>query len=467
MKSFDVIVLGSGPGGYIAAIRAAQLGKKTALVEKRELGGVCLNRGCIPSKAMLKAAYHVQEMKHFSQMGIHVDIKKLDGGAAVARAKKISQKISQGVSYLMEKNKITVIRGQGQLSSPHTLSLAPQTKKGSGGKPETLQFTNLIIATGAKYRNFPNLQQDGEKLIGAWEATQLEELPKTAAIIGGGAIGVEFAYFWNSFGTNVHLFERQPCLLPQEDRECSRELQKYYQEYGIQMSLGAQDIATRRKGDGVEVSFTMDGKPQKKTFDLALLAVGMTGAKDNLGLEEVGLVSNEHFIQVNHMYQTNLPHIYAVGDVCGPPLLAHAASHEGIIAVEHLAGYHPRPLQKKNIPACTYSMPQVASVGETEEELKATGVKYQVGKLPFSANGKAMACEETMGFVKVLMGEHGEMLGAHIVSHSASELIHEYTLFRTMEGIDEEILQTVHPHPTLGEWLSETIMHANKRSLNF
>lgn len=465
MKSFDVIVLGGGPGGYTAAIRAAQLGKKTAIVEGQKLGGVCLNRGCIPSKAMLKAAYHVQEMEHFSEMGIHIEVKKLDGGAAVARAKKISKKISKGIDYLMEKNKITTFRGWGRLHSPNSLALSSQSK-GKGDREEIIQFTNLILATGAKYKSFPSLQHDGDKIIGAFEATQLEELPKSAAIIGGGAIGVEFAYFWNTFGTKVHLFEQQPYLLPLEDRESSKELQKYYQKYGIQMNLGAQDIKVRKKGEGVEVESTLKGKTQKKTFDLALLAIGMTGVQDNLGLEEVGIKTGKHFIPVNSMYQTNLSHIYAVGDVCGPPLLAHAAAHEGVIAAEHLAGDTPHPLNKNNIPACTYSMPQIASVGKTEEELKDSDTPYQVGKVPFSANGKAIASEETSGFVKVLMGEHGEMLGAHIVGHAASELIHEYTLFQNLEGIDEEIFNTVHPHPTLGEWLSEAVMNANKRSLN-
>lgn len=461
MKSFDVIVLGSGPGGYIAAIRAAQLGKSTALVEERDLGGVCLNRGCIPSKAVLKAARQVHEIEHFSQLGIEVELKGLDGGQAVARAKKISRQISRGVAHLMKKNGITVFNGRGQLQSKDRIEVA------SSAKSETLGFHNLIIATGAKYRSFPGLEHDGKRLIGAWEATQLEKLPRSAAIIGAGAIGVEFAYFWNAFGVDVQLFEVQPRLLPLEDQDCSEELQKYYKKYGIGMHLGVEKVAAQDTGKGVEVSFTQSGKKQKSNFDLALIAVGMTGSFQGIGLEKAGVKTGEHFIQVNDMGQTNVPHIYAVGDVSGPPLLAHAASHQGVIAAEHLAGLAPHPLDKRNIPACTYCYPQVASVGHTERELKEQGVPYRVGKLPFTANGKAMACGETEGLVKVLMGEHGEMLGAHIVGAAASELIHEYTLFRTMEGIDEEIFATVHPHPTLGEWLAEAVLASRKRALNF
>ena len=425
------------------------------------MGGVCLNRGCIPSKAVLKAAQHVHEMAHLGEMGIGVEIKELNGGRAVARAKKISQKISQGVGYLMKKNGVQLFKGRGHLKTDHTLEVK------SGAKTETIGFQHLIVATGAQYRSFPGLVHDGKRLIGAWEATQLEELPQSVAIVGAGAIGVEFAYFWNAFGVRVKIFEQKPHLLPLEDEDCSLELEKHYRRYGIETSLGVQDISAHNAGDRVEVSFSQAGKAQKETFQLALIAVGMTGVTQGFGLQAIGVETGAQFIPVNEMYQTNLPHIYAVGDVSGPPLLAHAASHEALIAVEHLAGGKPHPLDKRNIPACTYCIPQVASVGYTERELKAQGVPYKVGKLPFSANGKAMACGETAGFVKVLLGEQGEMLGAHIVGTGASELIHEYTLFRTMEGVDEEILATVHPHPTLGEWLAEAVMAAGGRALNF
>ncbi len=462
MKTFDVIVLGSGPGGYVAAIRAAQLGKKVAIIEEREMGGVCLNRGCIPSKAVLKAAHQVHELNAAAEFGIDVEIKGLDGGKAIARAKKVSDKISKGVEYLMKKNKITVLKGRGKIKSKTTIDVK------SGSKTETVSFTNLIIATGAKYRTFPGLEHDGDRLIGAWEAVKLEEMPKSAAVIGAGAIGVEMAYFWNAFGVDVHIFELQKHLLPIEDEDSSKEVEKHYKKYGIKMSLGIEGVSAKNTGKEVEITFKEKGSEKVLKFDKALIAVGMTGVIEGIGLEAAGVETDRGFIKVNDMYQTNVSGIYAIGDVSGPPLLAHAASHEGVIAAEHIAGEHPHALDKRNIPGCTYCQPQVASVGYTERELKEKGIEYNVGKLPFTANGKAVAANESEGFVKVLMGKkHGEMLGAHIVGTIASELIHEYTLFRTMEGIDEEIFATVHPHPTMGEWLSEAVMASKNRSLNF
>ncbi len=461
MKTFDVIVLGSGPGGYVAAIRASQLGKAVAIIEEREMGGVCLNRGCIPSKAVLKAAHHVHELSHFKEMGIEVDIKSLKGGVAVARAKKVSDKISKGVEYLMKKNKITVLKGRGTIKSDTSIDIK------SGAKTETVNFKNLIIASGAHYKTFPGLEHDNDRIIGAWEAVKMEELPKSIAVIGAGAIGVEFAYFWNAFGVDVHIFELQPRLLPIEDEESSKELEKHYKKYGVKMSLGIESVSAKNTGKEVEISYKEKGKDQKLKFEKCLVAVGMTGNIEGIGLESAGIKTDRGFIEVNSMYQTNKPHIYAIGDVSGPPLLAHAASHEGVIAAEHLCEKKPHALDPLNIPGCTYCQPQVASVGYTEKALKEKGIKYNVGKLPFMANGKAVASNETEGFVKVLMGEYGEMLGAHIVGTTASELIHEYSLFRTMEGIDEEIFATVHPHPTLGEWLGEAVLASKNRALNF
>ena len=459
MKSFDVVVLGSGPGGYVAAIRAAQLGKKTAIVEAdKNLGGICLNKGCIPTKAVLKAAHHVHEIKHFKTMGIDVELKNLDGGESIRRGKKISQKISKGVEFLMKKNKIEVIKGLGKIKTKTSLEV-----KSDKGHTDTIQFKQLIVATGAKYRTFPGLEHDGKRLIGAWEAIKLEEMPKSVGIIGAGAIGVEFAYFWNAFGVDVHIFELQPRLLPIEDEDSSKELEKHYKKYGVKMSLGVKKVAA--KNNGKDVTITADGKDHK--FDLGLIAVGMTGNVENIGLEALKIETDRGFIKTNEYYQTNIDNIYAIGDVCGPPLLAHAASHEGVVAAEHIAGQKPHAIDYKNVPGCTYCQPQVASVGYTERELKEQGIKYTVGKLPFQANGKAMASEETDGFIKVLMGEYGEMLGAHIVGTQATELIHEYTLFRQMEGIDEEIFATVHPHPTLGEFLAEAVLASKNRALNF
>jgi dihydrolipoamide dehydrogenase len=461
MKNFDVVVLGAGPGGYIAAIRAAQLKKKVAIIEMDKLGGVCLNRGCIPTKAVLKSAHAVHELHDMKELGINVDLKSLDGAVAVKRATGISDRISKGVAFLMKKNNIEVISGFGKIKDKNTIEVKTATSV------ETVKFTNLIVASGAHYKTFPGLEHDGKRLIGAWEAVKMETLPKSIGIIGAGAIGVEFAYFWNAFGVEVHIFELQKHLLPIEDDDSSVEVEKAYKKYGIKMSLGIEGVRAVNNGKDVSIFAKENGKEVEHKFEMGLIAVGMTGNIDQIGLEAVGIKTERGFISVNNMYQTNVPHIYAIGDVSGPPLLAHAASHEGVTAAEHLAGLHPHAIDKMNIPGCTYCQPQVASVGYTERELKAKGIEYKVGKVPFVANGKAVASNEKEGHVKTLLGKHGELLGAHIVGTHATELIHEYVLFRTMEGIDEEIFATVHPHPTLGEFLAESVLAAKGRALNY
>ncbi|MCF8058796.1 MAG: dihydrolipoyl dehydrogenase [Bacteriovoracaceae bacterium] len=462
MKSFDVVVIGSGPGGYVAAIRASQVGLKAAIVEYDKMGGVCLNKGCIPTKAVLKSAHSVHEISDFKELGIDVEIKGLDGSQAVKRAKGISDKISKGVEYLMKKNKIEVFNGKGTIKSKTTIEV-----KSDKGHTDTIQAKNIIVATGANYKTFPGLEHDNKRLIGAWEAIKMEKLPKSIGIIGAGAIGVEFAYFWNAFGVDVHIFELQKHLLPIEDEDSSKEVERAYKKYGIKMSLGVEKVSAKNNGNDITITAIEKGKSVDYKFEMGLIAVGMVGNIENVGLENVGIKTERGFIGVNANYQTNVENIYAIGDVSGPPLLAHAASHEGVIAVEHMAGLHPHPMDKMNVPGCTYCQPQVASVGYTERALKEQGIKYSVGKLPFQANGKAVASNETVGFVKTLLGEDGDLLGAHIVGTQATELIHEYALFKTMEGIDEEIFATVHPHPTLGEWLAESVMAAKGRALNF
>ena len=460
-NKFDVVVLGAGPGGYVAAIRAAQLGKKVAIIEKEHMGGVCLNKGCIPTKAVLKSAHSVHELADFKDLGINVDLKSVDGSQAVKRATGISEKISKGVDFLMKKNKVTVFKGHGSFVDKKNIEVDIK------GKKEKVTFDKCIIATGANYRTFPGLEHDNKRLIGAWEAIKMEKMPKSIGIIGAGAIGVEFAYFWNAFGVDVHIFELQKHLLPIEDEDSSKEVERAYKKYGIKMSLGVEGVSAKNNGKDITITAKIKGKEEKFNFELGLIAVGMTGVLEGFGLEKIGVKTDRGFISVNDMYQTNVDGIYAIGDVAGPPLLAHAASHEGVIAAEHIAGQKPHKLDKMNIAGCTYCQPQVASVGYTERALKEKKIKYSVGKLPFSANGKAVASNETSGFVKTLLGEHGELLGAHIVGVHATELIHEYALFRTMEGIDEEIFATVHPHPTLGEWLAESVMAAKNRALNF
>ncbi len=461
MKNFDVVVIGAGPGGYIAAIRASQLGKKVAIIEMDKMGGVCLNRGCIPTKAVLKSAHSVHEIKDMKDLGINVELKSLDGAQAVKRAKGISDRISKGVSFLMKKNKIEIISGVAKLKNATTVEVKTATGI------ENIGATQIILATGAHYRSFPGLEHDGKRLIGAWEAVKMEKLPKSIGIIGAGAIGVEFAYFWNAFGVDVHIFELQKHLLPIEDEDSSIEVEKAYKKYGIKMSLGVEKVTAKNNGNDITITAVEGGKTVEYNFEMGLIAVGMTGNIENIGLEEVGVQTDRGFVKVDGHYQTNIPSIYAIGDLAGPPLLAHSASHEGVIAAEYIAGLTPHPLDKMNIPGCTYCQPQVASVGYTERALKAEGIEYTVGKLPFVANGKAVASNEKEGFVKTLIGKYGELLGAHIVGTQATELIHEYVLFKTMEGIDEEIFATVHPHPTLGEFLAESVMAAKGRSLNF
>lgn len=460
-KTFDVVVLGAGPGGYVAAIRASQLGKKVAIVEADKLGGVCLNRGCIPTKALLKSAHSVHEVADMKGLGINVDLKGLDAGVAVKRANTIADGMSKGIAFLMKKNKIEVFSGKGVFKNSKTLEVTL-----TDGKKEEISFTNAIIATGAKYRSFPGLEHDGKRLLGAWEALKLEKLPKSIGIVGAGAIGMEFAYFWNAFGVEVHIFEMQPNLLPIEDTEVSKEVEKAYKKYGIKFNVGVQGVTAKNNGKDVTFSVTENGKKTDYTFEMGLIAVGMTGNLEGYGLDKAGVQTDRGFIKVNDMYETTTKGIYAIGDVAGPPLLAHAASHEGVTAAEHLAGLHPHAIDKLNIAGCTYCQPQVASVGYTERALKDKGIEYKVGKAPFMANGKAIASNENNGFIKVLTGKHGELLGAHIVGTQATELIHEYVLFRTMEGIDEEIFATIHPHPTLGEFLGEAVLAAKGRALN-
>ena len=460
-KSYDVVVIGSGPGGYIAAIRASQLGKKVAIVEADKLGGVCLNRGCIPTKALLKSAHSVHEIHDLKALGINVDLKSLDAAVAVKRANDIAGKMANGIAFLMKKNKVDVFAGKATFKTKSLIEVAL-----NDGKKEELEAKNTIIATGAKYRTFPGLEHDGKRLLGAWEALKLEKLPKSIGIIGAGAIGMEFAYFWNAFGVEVHIFEMQKNLLPIEDTEVSQEVEKHYKKYGVKISTGVEKVTAKNNGNDVTITATENGKAVEYKFEMGLIAVGMIGNVEGFGLEKIGAAVEKGFIKVDQNMQTSVPGVYAIGDVSGPPLLAHAASHEGVVAAEHIAGLHPHPIDKMNIPGCTYCQPQVASVGYTERALKEKGIEYKVGKVPFTANGKAIASNEAVGFIKVLTGKYGEMLGAHIVGTNATELIHEYTLFRAMEGIDEEIFATVHPHPTLGEFLAEAVLAAKGRALN-
>lgn len=461
MKEFDVVVLGAGPGGYIAAIRAAQLKKKVAIIEEDKLGGVCLNRGCIPTKALLKAAHAVHELSEMKSYGIDVEVKGLDAKVAVQRAAKISDMVGKGVAFLMKKNNIEVIAGRGQFKDSKTLDV-----KMTDGSSLEVKAEKIIIATGAHYRSFPGLTHDGDRLIGAWEALKMEEMPKSIAIIGAGAIGVEMAYFWNAYGVEVHIFEVQKHLLPLEDDDCSSEVERAYKKLKIKMSLGIEKVTAKNNGDSVTISTVEKGEAKDYQFDKCLIAVGMTGNVEGIGLERIGVEVERGFIKVDSAQRTNIPGIYAIGDVSGGMLLAHAASHEGIIAAEDLAGLKTHGIVMENVAGCTYCQPQVASVGLRERQLKEKGIEYKVGKLPFRANGKALASDEKEGFIKVLTDNQGKLLGAHIVGNIATELIHEYAVMKSQGLQSKVITETIHPHPTLGEFLPEALLAAEGLALN-
>jgi len=382
---------------------------------------------------------------------------------AVNRAASVSDRISKGVGLLMRKNKIEVIAGKATFKSNKSIDVIL-----TSGDHEEITADNFIIATGAHYKTFPGLEHDGDRIIGAWEALKMTTMPESIAIIGAGAIGIEFAYFWNAFGVKVHIFEIQSHLLPLEDEESSIEIERAYKKYGIKYSVNLEKVSVTNGGDAVVVNCTdKNGKTEALSFEKCLLAVGMTGNITGIGLESIGVKTERGFIVTDKMGKTSVSNIYAIGDVSGPPLLAHVASHQGIIAAEHLAGMDPHPLDLGTIPGCTYCYPQVASVGQTEKQLRDSGVKYKVGKLPFIGNGKAIASNEKSGFVKVLLGEDDELLGAHIVGDVATELLHEFTLMKANELTAEQLYETIHPHPTLGEWLSEAVMLAKGRSINF
>ena len=456
MKSYDIIVLGSGPGGYVTAIRASQLGFKTAIVEKESLGGVCLNWGCIPTKALIKSAQVFDYLKHANEYGLTVKEYDKDFNAVVNRSRNVASGMSKGVSFLMKKNKIDVIEGYGKVKSDKTVSIEKTI-----GENISLQADNIIIATGAKSRVLPSLPQDGKKIIGYREAMTLKTQPKKIIIVGSGAIGIEFAYFYNAMGSEVTVVEYLDRIVPVEDEEISKALEVNFKKKGIKILTSSELIKTDTKGKMVSAIIKKNNAEIVLKADIILSAVGIKSNIENIGLEDVGIITDNDKILVDDFYQTNIPGYYAIGDVTSGQALAHVASAEGILCVEKIAGKNIEPLDYGNIPGCTYSYPEIASVGLTEVQAIDKGYDIKVGKFPFSASGKAQASGTSDGFVKVIFdAKYGEWLGCHMIGAGVTDMIAEAVLARKLETTGHEVLKTVHPHPTMSEAVMESVAAA-------
>lgn len=448
--AYDLIVIGSGPGGYVAAIRASQLGMKVAIVERSELGGICLNWGCIPTKALLKSAQVFEYLKHAQDYGIKVNGGDADFGAIVKRSRGVADGMSKGVQFLMRKNKIEVIKGSGKLKVGKKVAVTTE------GKTTDYEAKNIIVAVGARSRELPNLKIDGKKIIGYREAMVLPSLPKSMVIVGSGAIGSEFAYFYATMGTKVTLVEMLPNIVPMEDEEVSKTLAKSFAKLGIEVRLEASVQKVDTTGTGCKVT-VKDAKGESVIdCDVVLSAVGIASNIENIGLEDLGVITDKGKIVVDAYYKTNIPGIYAIGDCVGGQALAHVASAEGIICVEKIAGQNPEPLNYNNIPGCTYCQPEIASVGYTEKAAKAAGYELKIGKFPFSASGKASAAGAKDGFVKLIFdAKYGELLGAHMIGYNVTEMIAECVVARKLETTGHEMIKSVHPHPTMSEAIME------------
>lgn len=452
---FDIIVIGSGPGGYVAAIRASQLGKSVAIVEKAELGGICLNWGCIPTKALLKSAQVYEYLKHSADYGITVADAKADFDAIVKRSRGVANNMSKGIEFLMKKNKITVLKGYGKLAA------AKKVEVENEGKKEVHEADHIIIATGARSRELPGVKQDGKKVIGYREAMVLPEQPKSMVVIGSGAIGMEFAYFYNTLGTKVTIVEFMPRILPIEDEEVSKTMEKLYKKNGVDIMVESAVENVDTSGKGCKVNIKTKTGNQTIECDVVLSAAGIVTNLENLGLETVGVKTDKGKVLVDDFYKTNIPGVYAIGDIVHGPALAHVASAEGIICVEAIAGLHPHALNYNNIPGCTYCHPEIASVGLTEAQAKEKGYDIKVGKFPFSASGKASAGGHKDGFVKVIFdAKYGEWLGCHMVGEGVTDMIAEAVVARNLETTGHEIIKSVHPHPTMSEAIMEAVAQA-------
>lgn len=449
--AYDLIVLGSGPGGYPAAIRASQLGKKVAIVEKENLGGICLNWGCIPTKALLKSAQVFEYAKHAADYGIEVSGPKQNFGNVIRRSRGVADKMNKGVQFLMKKNKIDVVMGTGKLIAPNKLEVTDA----QGGK-QTIEAKNIIIATGARARELPALKLDGKKVIGYREAMSLPEQPASMIIVGSGAIGTEFAYFYNSMGTKITIVEFLPRIVPVEDEDISKELEKNFKKQGINIMTNSEVTSVDTSGKGVKAKVKTPEGETTLEADILLSAVGIAANIENIGLEALGIKTEKGRIVVDANQQTNVPGVYAIGDCTPHQALAHKATKEGINAAEHLAGGKPEPIDYNNVPGCTYCTPEIASVGYTEKAAKEAGYELKVGKFPFVASGKAVSAGAPEGFVKIIYdAKYGELLGCHMIGYNVTEVIAEVVVARKLETTAHEILNSIHPHPTISEAVKE------------
>lgn len=461
----DVVVLGSGPGGYVAAIRAAQLGMKTICVERDRLGGVCLNWGCIPSKALLKSAEYKQFLDHAGDYGFSLGDVAVDFAKVIARSRAVADRMNNGVAFLFKKYKVQHVKGNGRLRDARTLDVSDA----NGTVIDRITAKHIIIATGARTRMIPGIEVDRKRVWTSTEAMLAESIPQTMIVIGSGAIGVEFAYFYNAFGTKVTIVEMMPMLVPNEDEEIAKELERSFKKQGMTIRTGTKVVSAKTVGDGVEVVVEdSSGKRETLHADVALNAVGVQGNVENIGLEEVGVMVERGWIKVDSYMRTNVEGVYAIGDVAGPPWLAHKASAEGILCVEHIAGLDVHPIDYNNIPGCTYCQPQIASIGLTEKKAREKGYEVKIGKFPFTASGKAWGIGKTEGFVKLVIdAKYGEILGAHMIGPDVTELVAEIGVARSLEATAHTLIKTIHAHPTLSEAVMESAATAYGESVNF
>ena len=469
-ESFDIIIIGSGPGGYVTAIRAAQLGLKTAIVERAYLGGICLNWGCIPTKALLRSAEIFHYMQHAKDYGLAAEKVSYDAAAMVKRSRGVSKRLNDGVGFLMKKNKVSVIWGEAAIDAPGKVTVKPvktEAPKGALG-PGAYQAKHIIIATGARPRVLPGIEPDQKLVWTYFEAMVPERMPKSLLVIGSGAIGIEFASFYRAFGADVTVVEVLPQILPVEDAEIAALARKAFEKQGIKIFTGAKVSRLDKKSDSVTATID-DGKGGTQTLavDRVISAIGVTGNVENLGLERLGVKIDRGSIAIDGYGRTNVPGIHAIGDVAGPPMLAHKAEHEGVVCVEAIKGLKPHPMDKLKIPGCTYCAPQIASVGLTEAAAKEKKLDIRVGRFPFIGNGKAIALGEDQGLVKVIFDKAtGQLIGAHMIGAEVTELIQGYVVAMNLETTEEELMHTVFPHPTLSEMMKEAVLDAYGRVLN-